>query len=280
MNQSSRTDLERRLYEDARAFEYPPTPDIAASVNWNSQHHPHDRAVLFSGPRLAMALVLLLVVLTGLMAVPTVRAQILDFLQIGSVRIFLSEPTAPPSPATSSAQPTSDLATSDLPQSGIVPPTATPATSLSPPPTLLNLSGKTSLIQAQDQVGFHIRLPGYPEGLGSPDHVFVENIGGPIVVLVWLQPNGSEEVALTLMQLSPGAVVEKTPPRAIEEVQVNDQPAIWAEGRHQLRYRAASGPVELVVDGNVLIWKEGEITFRLAGDFTLDEALRIAESLQ
>jgi hypothetical protein len=33
-----------------------------------------------------------------------------------------------------------------------------------------------------------------------------------------------------------------------------------------------------VIGSNVLIWAEGETTFRLEGELALDEAVRIAES--
>ena len=35
-----------------------------------------------------------------------------------------------------------------------------------------------------------------------------------------------------------------------------------------------------LIDGNVLIWEENKITHRLETDLALDEAIRIAESLQ
>ncbi|HEX6303289.1 MAG TPA: hypothetical protein VFZ76_03805 [Anaerolineales bacterium] len=274
MNTTSLSDLEKRLYEDARSFVYPSTPDIASSVSWHSHARSPFRAGSLLGSRLAMAITLLLVILTGLMAVPAVRAQILEFLQIGSIRIFLDEPAPSPSPALTASPSAVD------PGAFALPPTATPAATLTPLPSLLNLSSQSTLIQAQDQVDFPIRLPGYPYDLGAPDHVFLEHLGGSVVVLVWLQPDQPDDVQLSLMQLSPGAFIEKTPPQVIVEVEVNAQPAIWTEGPHHLRYLSSSGPVDLIVAGNVLIWQEGEITFRLAGDFTLDEAVKIAESLR
>ena len=35
-----------------------------------------------------------------------------------------------------------------------------------------------------------------------------------------------------------------------------------------------------MIDGHVLIWEENKITYRLETDLELDEAIRIAESLQ
>jgi hypothetical protein len=35
-----------------------------------------------------------------------------------------------------------------------------------------------------------------------------------------------------------------------------------------------------MIDGHVLIWKEGGLTYRLETDLTLEEALKIAQSLQ
>jgi hypothetical protein len=274
MNDTSLRGLEKRLYEDARSFGYPPTPDIASAVSWERDARPTVGAGWLPGSRLAMAITLVLVILIGLMTVPTVRAQILEFLQIGGIRILLGEPAPSPSPAPTSSPSAQDAGAFDLPS------TARQATSATPSPSLLNLSGETTLIEAQNQVDFRIRIPEYPDELGPPDHVFLEQLGGPVVVLVWLQPDRPDDVQLSLIQLGPGGFLEKTPPRVVAEVEVDDQPAIWTEGPHQLRYLSSNGPVDLLVEGNVLIWTGDETTFRLAGDFSLEQAVKIAVSLR
>jgi hypothetical protein len=35
-----------------------------------------------------------------------------------------------------------------------------------------------------------------------------------------------------------------------------------------------------LIEGNVLIWTEGDLTYRIETDLSLEEAIRIAESLQ
>ena len=44
----------------------------------------------------------------------------------------------------------------------------------------------------------------------------------------------------------------------------------------------SNGNIDLVrlIDGHVLIWTEGNITYRLETSLSLDEALKVAESLQ
>ena len=54
--------------------------------------------------------------------------------------------------------------------------------------SILDLKGKTSLPAARARVDFPIRLPTYPPDLGSPDGVFLQDINGAVVVLVWLTP--------------------------------------------------------------------------------------------
>ena len=79
------TDWEGRVQTLARAFTYPPTPDLSRSASpWPAAG---------SSPRWAWATVIMLALLAGLMAVPPVRAAVVEFLRLGAVRIFLAEPT-------------------------------------------------------------------------------------------------------------------------------------------------------------------------------------------
>ena len=91
--------LERSLYEAGSAFPYPPTPDISGRVA-RRLAAPQPR----SHRRLAWAAAILILLIGSLFAVPAVRAQILDFLQVGVVRIFL-RPTPSPSPAPRKSRP-------------------------------------------------------------------------------------------------------------------------------------------------------------------------------
>lgn len=264
---------EARVQHLAHRFTYPPTPDIASSVKeqLNVEKSRHQSARLSRDQisrQLAWAATVVLLILAGLLAVPQVRAAVVEFLQIGAIRIFLAEPTA------TATVPPRQLAT----PSGQPPrPSATPIASL------LDLAGATTLAEAEQQAGFTVRLPTYPQDLGTPDQVFLQNLGGPVVVLIWLDPNDPERVRLSLHQLGPNTFAEKGDPGAIQETTVHGQPALWTEGPYLLQFRRGSQvdyDMRRLVTGHVLIWAENEITYRLETDLPLEEAVQVAESLQ
>jgi len=74
--------------------------------------------------------------------------------------------------------------------------------------------------------------------------------------------------------------IDKAEPRVIEETNVNGQRAIWATGPYPLRLYNGDLDFRRLIDGQVLIWAEGDITYRLETGLSLEEALKIAESLQ
>lgn len=255
----------------ARTFPYPPTPDIAGAVRQRLEPSPRPSPFKVTA-RLA---VIALLLVAGLMAVPQVRAAVLDVLRIGAVRIFVGEPTATPV----GSVPTPTLSA----RSSAPPATRPPAPSVSSP-SVLDLAGETTLTAAEASVAFPIRLPTYPPDLGPPDRVFLQELGGPAVILVWLVPGSEREVRMSLDLLSSDVLASKFTPESVEEVTVGGRPALWVQGEHLLEFETGQGERSLrparLVEGNVLIWTEGEITYRLESDLPLDEAVRVAESLE
>lgn len=265
---------EARLRAAARAFPYPPTPDIAGAVRGRLGAEATRPARL--RPRLAWAMVAVLLILGGLMAVPQVRAAVVEFLQIGAIRIFLTEPTPTVTPIPPTATPLSPTPTGLLP-------TATPRPTPTPLSSVLELAGETTLAEAQAQVDFPIRLPTHPPDLGPPDRVFLQDLGGQVVVLAWLDPDQPDGVRLSLHQLGPGTFGQKLQPPVIQETTVHGQPALWTEGPYLLQFQRGGQVVyegQLLVTGYVLVWVEDDITYRLETDLSLEEAVQIAESLQ
>ena len=63
-------------------------------------------------------------------------------------------------------------------------------------------------------------------------------------------------------------------------VEVNGQRAIWTVGPYPLRLYNGDIEFTRLIKGHVLIWQEGDITYRLETDLSLEEAVKIAESLQ
>jgi len=255
----------------AHVFPYPPTPNLVMGAQ--------RRLARPASPRLrrtqvAWALGIVLTLTVGLLAVPQVRAAILDFLQIGGVRIF---PVAPTSTPTLTPAPTSTPASGAQAAGTPFPSTATPRPTATLLPSLLDLAGETTLDKAQVSLGVPIPLP--PD-YGPPDLVFLQDLGGPMVVLVWLDPAQPDHVLLSLHLLTCQECATKIEPVVIRTTQVNGHPAVWAEGPYMLQLGNRDYGPRRLIDGHVLIWTDGRITYRLETDLTLEEAVRVAESLE
>ncbi len=194
------------------------------------------------------------------MTVPPLRAGIIHLLRIGAVTIRLIEPTATPmrEPAAQSAA---------MPEIASV----------------LELAGETTLADAQERMRFPIRLPSYPAGLGQPDKVFVQDQGGQVIILVWLEPENRTQARLSLHILAQGVEATKGSPETIELTTVNQELAVWTTGPYFLIYKDGSSyrsDQRRLIEGHVLIWQEDGLTYRLETDLLLEEAVRIAESLE
>jgi hypothetical protein len=195
--------------------------------------------------RLSVALVVMLA-LFGLLTVPQVRAGIADFLQIGAVRIWQTE----------------------LPPSSTAP-VGTP------------LGTRIPLEEAQSEVWYSIRLPTYPEGLGTPDEIYLLNPQEDGLQLLWYANDRHPELRLT--QFGDGFWVEKWGP-AFEfqtpSTTVNGRYAVWAPGPHLWRFIGTDGERAVAVPegNNVLIWVENNVTYRLESSLTQAEAVKVAES--
>src|SRR5262245_26963001 len=90
-------DFETKLHSLANGMEYPHTPDIAGFVNMRLHTTTRPRFHLTS-KALAWSLTIILVLCSSLMLIPPARAAILEFIQIGVVRIFpqTTTPTVEP----------------------------------------------------------------------------------------------------------------------------------------------------------------------------------------
>lgn len=264
------TELQQELFEQqlvsiARGMEYPRTPDTAGSVMKRLRASARPR---FLARRFAWSLVVILVLFSSLMLIPPARAAILEFIQIGIVRIFRAEPTQA-------------LPQQEFP-STMVPVTATPAPTSEPLiPILERLAGERSLEGAQQLVDYPILLPSYPPDLGRPDRIFVQDADGNMTILIWIDPEHPAQVLMSLHMIPAGSwAVEKMAPERVQETTVNGQDAVWAVGPYPVRF--SNGDLDFVrlVDGHVLIWTDGEITYRLETRLELEEAIRVAQSLK
>jgi hypothetical protein len=196
------------------------------------------------------------------MLIPTVRAAILEFIQIGIVRIY--------------PQPVEQIPDIQVPS------TATPVASLpSLIPLLENIAGEMDLESARQMIPYPILLPAYPPDLGQPDRVYVQDADGAMAILVWVDSQKPEQVMMSLHFIPEGSwAIHKMQPRVIEETEVNGQNAAWAVGPYPLRMQNGSMDFMRMIEGHVLIWADEDVTYRLETDLSLEEAIKIAESLE
>lgn len=260
-------DFEAQLGSIANRMDYPSTPDIAGSVSARLRTSPRPR---FSSKAVAWSLTIVLLLISSLMLIPPVRAAVVEFVQVGAVRIFGAEPTPIPT-------------TIPEPQSQLIPITATPGPTVEPMITVLErMMGESTLEDAQRRTSYPILVPGYPADLGKPDRVFIQNAEGLMTILVWFDPQQPERVQLSLHIIPTDSwAINKMGPKVIRETQVNGQYAIWAEGIYPVRvYGSSEIEFTRLISGQVLIWEDGDITYRLETDLNMEEAIRIAESLE
>ena len=258
MNPDERDPFDKHLGDIARGFKYPPTPRLAADVR--ARLEPSRPRARWSRKLSAAVLLLILLVL---FSVPAVRAGLADFFQVGVVRIFPilpgATPTYTPSPGKT--------------------PTVFPSPTRVPVSSLLTLVGRTTLEDARKAADFPILLPAYPADLGAPDLVYYQS-KAKIAILVWLDPADPQKVAVSLHEIAPGSlVVKKMEPEVIQETTVNGQYALWTTGPYLVQFSGDDYNMLRLVDGHTLVWMVGNMTYRLETDLTLEEAVRIAESL-
>jgi hypothetical protein len=148
-------------------------------------------------------------------------------------------------------------------------------------PILEKLAGEMTLEEAQKAVNYPILLPSYPADLGQPDRVFVQEAEGKMTILVWIDPQKPSQVLMSLHLIPAGSwAIDKFDPALVQETRVNGQRAIWAVGPYPLRLRNSDLQYMRLIEGHVLIWTDGDLTYRLETESSVEDAIRVAESLK
>lgn len=266
MNDDSLERFADRVRAVAAAFPYP-APGVASRGGFLSP----TRARLSFPRALTWAAILLTVFVVTMVAVPQARAGVVRLLRIGAVRLQFDAPTpTDDAPHLTSIPPSGGLQTPLPSTNGVLPGSS----------ILDGLVGETGIEDARVRAAFDILVPSYPATLGPPDRVFVQDQGGTTVILVWLSSDGAS-VRLLLQELSAGSWgLKKVELTQVLATEVEGQPAIWATGPYVLLYANGAVVEQRTVRGHALIWELGEVTFRLESDLELEDALRIAESLE
>jgi hypothetical protein len=257
-------DLDRSLRSlAARDDLFPATPDIAAAVAAHiGRARPQRR---FDWRLVAIVALVVLAALASTLAIPRSRSAIADFFGIEGIRI--------------------ERGSDDVPN--------VPGTPVSIGSSLL-LGERTTLDDAIGAAPFDPMLPEI-SATGPPDEVWLNRRGGATVVgLVWtasgeLPEIGDTGVGMLLLEIETDTndeifIKKMTGGGEMTTTLVQGRVGIWIENGV-----LAVAPVEgLMLDlfdpalrrsGNVLIWSDGEITYRLETALPMTDAVRIAASL-
>ncbi len=155
------------------------------------------------------------------------------------------------------------------------------------PFTGTELGPSTAMAVAKSGVRFPIMTP---SELGPPTQVHLarSGFGTQVAVLAW-EPDGSHpaipgtDLGTILMELPAAkdvlAYKEIATSTTLQAVQVGSHDGFWISGPHDLSFVTPNGERRFSVQGNVVLWQQGDTTFRL--ETTLDKAaaLSLAESV-
>jgi hypothetical protein len=234
------TELERALVALGGELDFPAEPNLVPGVRAGLE-----RRRLFVPRRRALAFAVALVVVAfGIaMAVPDARSAILRFFHIGSVTVERVE-TLPPAQER---------------------------------PLNAGLGEPLSRRAAERRAGFPILLP--RDRRSTPAAYYVR----PGLIATFLR-SGSKPLLLVEFQGDQAGIAKKLtgPDTRVEPAEIG-QFGLWIEGgRHVMTWefeRVELHQLDTRLAGNVLLWLQGERTFRLEGDFSKEKMLQIGRQI-
>jgi len=104
------------------------------------------------------------------------------------------------------------------------------------------------------------------------------------VVLVWLDPQRTDQVSLSLHILDSESWAQKMLHAQPESVSVNGAAGLWIPDEHEIfLFNPATGTryaTPRLVTGHTLLWAADGLTYRLETGAARADALRLAESLR
>jgi hypothetical protein len=229
--------------------------DLSAAVTreLEARQAPVQQLVRPRRRRLAVALVVSIVI-AATAAIPSARAAVTNFLDIGVVRVHREPPPGPVSPTTD-----------------------------------LQLGERTTLADARAQVSVVVPAA---TGFRTPEEVWFTPVGGGGVSLVYRARPGlpaAEHTGVGLLVQEFAGETQTSVNKFLtagvraEQVTINSDRGVFISGgEHTIFYNATDGTQiqtsgRLV--GNALIFQRGPLTIRLEGDLSRDRMVAIAESL-
>lgn len=250
------------LEEAAREAAFPPTPPLAESVRRRIDtgpmpvaeiRLPRTRPPLVRPVLVALGVVALALGLTLSLSV-TARKAVADLLGVVGIRVtFGEEPPAPPRA-----------------------------------PEEIELGRRVSKRVASERAGFRVKTP---RGLGTGAVYFDAYVGERgMVSIVYPGDSASLAEADLLFTQFAATVREEFVKKLgilgsdVRYVRVRSSDGYWISGEpHYFFYEERNGEIRqetVRLAGNVLLWEEGGVTYRIEGAETLAEARRLAESLR
>lgn len=249
--------LEQSLRELGEQVEWPATPNLSAGVR--SRLQPRPARLPQWRWALAAAAAIVLAVAGVLAASPSARQTVAGWLGIRGVGIEHVETVTTPS-----ARPSGSYGEK------------------------LGLGSPSRLDGVSDRA-----LARVPSRLGSPDEVYLRDLGGGVtaVSLVYkpsadlpADPNtgaGALVVEIRASLNSNTFVKGVGPGTTLQQVQVRGTTGYWISGApHLFIILSPGGGDDTRLSGNVLIWTENGVTYRIESNLTQQQALAVAESMR
>ena len=235
--------VELALRDLGRHLEVPEPPEVTAAVLARlAEPAPRQHSRLL---RVAAVIVAVVVALGLLITVsPPVRAGVLHLLRFAGIE--LSSESGPTGPLPSSPAPLPDQRGADLPT-------------------------------AQRLSRFPIAVPGK---LGPPEQVLLID-GTPPRVVSLLYRGGTVRLD-EFDGVADLNMFKKLSQEDFEFLRIAGDNAVWVPAPHPLYYIDRDQMVRTEsarLSGKTLIWQRGEVTLRLEGEFTKEQAVEIANSV-
>lgn len=255
--------LVKLLQEAARDAAFPETPPLAERVRTRIERGPRPIAPVvlprtrppLLRPVLVAALAVAVALAVTLALSVTARRAVADLLGVAGIRVtFGDDPPSSPRP-----------------------------------PGRVRFGERVSRAAASERAGFRVSIPAAVAA--EPALYFDASVGDRGMVSV-VYPRGAGTLADVDLLLSqfvasvPEEYVKKlvTMGSDVTYTDVEGLPAFWIAGTpHFFFYEERDGEVRretVRLAGDVLVWEEGGVTYRVEGARSLEDARRIAESLR